>query len=688
MPVRILLQDGYGKDLLILAVIAIVAATSLALAGGRAADAYLTRAVDETLGSTGTYDAILHFRSESADAALPQAEALLARAYPGIRLHRGVQVAGNANLFVSLPEGARNREGLERLPGLVRQVPGYNGVTYMVEPSVELANVGGGLEEAMTARVEQIPGVAFAFRRGGTITAVLEGPERLAAVSRELQRLADEHRLVELRLLQAASLDPQQVADHLSRATGLAIQPVAGSEGSSTETASALKQLHDLLPLLREDSGLKATLQQAAQQVRELGEAVGQSQEAAREAVAAGSESAAQLQAALHQVESLKARVDQLAGELASPSGRGAVLDLLARLLVENLAGAGAQAAPSAGWGESAAGPDGGAFEAVEGLAPEALTGLQRQLEELSGVLNAVDATSLAQAADRLEAAAAGLPALTAGELDAVRSLLDAAGQATRPDGRYSFLAPGGVDARELTRVARAELGDPGATVSISPSATVRPTPRASLMQILHQTRGLVAGILVVVLVGTHLVLDLSALRSGSSLLRRLRPGLPPAASGGAEKGWSGRLGRFLARWVRKADLSWFLAAAWGGLVLMAAYTLSGAKLPYIDATAAALVGALLALASWALAGRINPVRAEEVELAVAAGLTPAQVMRAVVLPEARPTLLALVGRRGRLLEGPGRRSRRAAVTALGRWLGRGGRLRWPRRARSCGFED
>lgn len=673
MPVRILLQDGYGKDLLILAVIAILAATGLALAGGRAADAYLARAVDETLGSTGTYDAILHFRSESADSALPQAEALLARAHPGIRLHRGVQVAGNANLFVSLPDGALNREGLEGLPALVRQVPGYNGVTYMVEPSVELANVAGGLEQAMTARVEQIPGVAFAFRRGGTITAVLEGPDRLAAVSRELQRLAGEQRLVELRLPQAATLDPQHVADRLSESTGLAIQPVTGSEGPSAETASALKQLKELLPLLREDSGLKAALQQAAQQVRELGEAVGQSQEAAREAVTAGSESAAQLQAALLQVESLKARVDQLSQELASPSGRGAALDLLARLVVENLAGARAQAGPSAGQEESSPRPDEEALAAVEGLTPEALTGLQGDLEELSEALNAVDPASLAEAADQLEAAAASLPALTGGELGAIHSLLETAGQATRAEGRYTFLVPGGADARELTRVARVELGDPEATAVISPSATVRPTPRASLMQILHQTRGLVAGILVVVLVGAHLVLDLSALRSGSALLRRLRPGLPPAAmSGGAGNAWSSRLRRFIARWVRRADLSWFLAAAWGGLVLMAAYTLSGARLPYIDAKAAALMGALLALASWALAGRINPLRAEEVELAVAAGLTPAQVMRAVVLPEARPTLLALVGRRGRLLEGPGRRGKGAAATAVRRWLGRG----------------
>lgn len=75
----------------------------------------------------------------------------------------------------------------------------------------------------------------------------------------------------------------------------------------------------------------------------------------------------------------------------------------------------------------------------------------------------------------------------------------------------------------------------------------------------------------------------------------------------------------------------------WGGSLLTVAATLSGAQLPWVDGKGTFLLGAVLALLAWALAGRINPVRAEEVELAVAAGLTPVQVMEAVILPEARP---------------------------------------------------
>ena len=646
---RILLQDGFGKHLLILWLIAALLSSGVAWAGARVAGAYLAGTVDETLGSAGTYDAILHWRSETAPQSLEQAEALLREAYPGIELHRGPEVVGNANLFVALPDKFRNGEALEKLAGTVRDVAGYNGITYMVEPSVDLAGVAPELEDELAVQVEAIPGVAFVFRHGSTITAVLEEAGRLQAVSRQLEDLVESQQLVEVHLSQASPADSQAVADRLTARAGIALQPVTAGEGGTVGLAGAVAHLNRLLPLLREGTGLKAAWRETAQQLRALAQAVSEGQAAAQGAVQAGSESAAQLQAALHQVETLQARVDQLAQELASPQGRGTALSLLAEMLVEKLAGTTAQAAPQAEEAQSAGGESGrDPLAEIEQLDLGGLAGLQAELEKLEASLGRLDGAALETQAAQLEAMVDGLPALTDAEVDQLTGLLAQwTGEQGGSGARLAFLINGPVDRDRLAQAVQAELGDEEAAVSVVPAATVRPTARASLMQMLHQARGLVAGLLAVVLVGAHLLLDLSVLRSGAATVGRLAPG------GGAcrreRRRWWVRL------WDERArpDLTWIPAMVWGGSLLAVAYRLSGAEFPAVDGRAAFAAGAAMALAAWMLASRINPVRAEEVELAVAAGLTPVQVMEAVVLPEARPSLLGLLARKGRLLEGP-----------------------------------
>lgn len=662
---RILLQDGFGKHLLILWLAAALLTTGVAWAGARLAGAYLAGTVDETLGSAGTYDAILHWRSETVPQSLTQAEKLLREAYPGVGLHRGPEVVGNANLFVALPEDARTGEALEGLPGIVREVTGYNGITYMVEPSVDLAGVAEGLEDELAAQVEAIPGVAFAFRHGSTITAVLEEAGQLQTVTQHLEDLVADQNLVELRLPQAGEGDPQVVADRLTARAGVALQPVVAGERVPADLDGALARLRQLLPLLREETGLKAAWRETAQELRGLAQAVGEGQAAAQAAAQAGAETMVQLQTALHQVESLQTRVDQLAQDLASPEGRGSTLSLLAQMLVENLAGGTAQAAPretEPGDGSRDQDP----LAAVEDLDLEGLASLQGELETLQASLGGMDAAALEAAAAQVEATVDGLPALTDAEVEQLAGLLAQWGGESGPTGeRLAFLVSGPVDAGALAEAARAELDDPEAAVAVVPAATVRPTARASLMQMLHQARGLVAGLLVVVVGGAHLFLDLSAVRSGAIALGRLRPG---RALGRERRRWWTRV------WDEgtRPDLTWILAMVWGGSLVAVAYGLSGAELPSVDGMVAFLAGAALALAAWALAGRINPTRTEEVELAVAAGLTPVQVMEAVVVPEARPSLLGLLARKGRLLEGP-EVSKPPLWTAIGKRLaGRG----------------
>lgn len=628
--------------MILLWLLAALLTTGGAWAGARVARVYLGRTVDEALGDAGAYDAILHWRSETAFQSLSEAEELLAAAYPGVRLHRGPEVVGNANLFVALPESARTAAGLEELPQAVRELPGYNGITYLVEPSIDLAGVPPGLEEELTRQVAAIPGVAFVFWHGTTLTAVLEGAGQLPEVSRRLEELVEAQSLVEVILAQEGPADAQALADRLTAGTGLPFHPL-GESAEGAHLAGAVARLGQLLPLLREETGLKAAFGQTAQELRQLAQAVAEGQGAARSAIQAGQETTAQIQTALHQVESLQARIDQLAQELASPQGRSTTLGLLAQILMENLVGGTAQAAPGRpATREGAEDP----LAAVEALDGEGLAAFQGELETLQASLEAMDPAALEAAAGRLEAAMDRLPELTDQEVEELAGLLAQWGSDLGESGeRLAFLVTGPVAAEALTQRIEDALGDEQQGVRVLPPAAVRPSPRASLMQMLHQAQGLVAGLLVIGLGGAHLLLDLSVIRQGARTLGRLQPRRP-----------AGRQGtRPLRRWSRGGfDGTWWLAMVWGGSLLTVAATLSGAQLPWVDGKGTFLLGAVLALLAWALAGRINPVRAEEVELAVAAGLTPVQVMEAVILPEARPSLLGLMTRNGRLLEGPG----------------------------------
>lgn len=199
-----LLRRGFALDLALFLLSAVV--VGAAVAGGLAAaiDAAFGDAVGHLLGQAGQYDVIVHLREESADGSLPVLKELVRRRWPDAEIHVGVRVAGNANVFVGLPPSARRADVFESLPSLFSQVTGYNGHTWLVEPSLTVSGVRAGALEVLKPQLQALEGVRFAFRHGSNVTVVLEDASYAQAVGAAIQELLERYKVVEIHLPEEA----------------------------------------------------------------------------------------------------------------------------------------------------------------------------------------------------------------------------------------------------------------------------------------------------------------------------------------------------------------------------------------------------------------------------------------------------------------------------------------------------
>ena len=149
----------------------------------RAADNYFGDTVNELIGDYGEFDVIIHVREEVQDAAAQELERIVAEKLPQASYKKGLTVAGQANFFLSLPPELRNRGILEGLGGIVGDLPGYSGLTYIIEPAITVNNVHPGVRSELWEKMEQIPGVDFIFRQNNNLLVLLDSVDYAAQVS-------------------------------------------------------------------------------------------------------------------------------------------------------------------------------------------------------------------------------------------------------------------------------------------------------------------------------------------------------------------------------------------------------------------------------------------------------------------------------------------------------------------------
>lgn len=617
---RTLLGSGLWRDLLALFISAVLLGGMLAGGASRLVEAYFSRAVTGLVGAPGEYDAIVHLKQEAGEAALRALDERLASLYPGYTWKEAPTLAGRLNVVIGLPEAHRNQSGLESLPQTLGDLPGFDGITYIVEPAVVIKDVHPALRDELAAGARAASGVAFAFSSGSTVWAVLRSPGEAAAVQEALEALVEEQVIAEVQLPVAVSEGAREalLAEMISllEASGPGVRavPLAAGEGSEGPQA-ALERARGIiaglssmdLPALRED------LLRLADQI---------------EAAAAGGDAAGEeglayvldvFRRAVDEVEALEARVAQVAEALRGAAAQGDAGDILVALLLQQLV-------QRLGGGEAALpGP------AVDSEA------LRAGIQAVEEALERWRELDLEAAAHSLRQLSAAVPGIEPGQVQEILDALDALlAQSQEGTARVSLLIRGAPDPRQALAAVQ-EAAGPSARVFARSAGVVQPDARTAVLQLLAGLRQVVTILVSLLVLALVLLFDVAPLVSFARRLAEI-DGESPALAAAALSLAGGLFGA---------------AAYWGAVWLASgADPLSGS---WMVPLGGGLCGALFALAS----ERCAPVEREVVHAAVSLGVAERDILREVVVPQGRPGLLYWLNRPGRRL------GRRGGVTAV-----------------------
>lgn len=615
-----LLREGYWRDLAALFLVTAVCG-SLAVAGaGRTVAAYFEGALEAVVGSPGEFDFIVHVQREREEEALGALQAFLASISPDYTLKIGPAISGRVHLLAGVPRAAESRALFESLGRRLAAIPGYEGITFMVEPAVVLKDVHPGLVGRLREEAEAIRGVRFAFGSGGSVWAVLDSAEDAGRVRRELAGRLESLALVEVRVpagdprAAAASMEEAEQAYRAKVAEafpGAEAQPLGRREAPFGEAVASLRRA---LSQLEEGEELRRRLAAAASL---LEEAEGGLQDAQVSQVVDT------FRQALAQIEVLQVEVERLAAQLKGVAAEGDATGVLVALLLQRLFdgagqdGAGAAPQPAVDVGQLEAGLD----------------AIEEQLKRL-------DSLDLAGFARSLRELERRLPALAGEELARLEESFSRLEEEWGGGDRFEVLVEGEWSAERLAALA-GEVFGAAAQVAVKPAALFEPDARTSVMRLLGRAQGAATALISLCLVLVVLFTDCATL---ASYCRR--------RAEGRSRGAAGR-----ARLAAAA-----FGAAWGGALLVLFAQAGGAG--EVPVGLLALAGAGAGLLIGAAAPRISPVPAAPVEAGLSLGMSEAEIVREIVIPGGRPGLLYLLNRwRLRRLGG---RERDAALAQAG----------------------
>lgn len=196
-----------------------------------AIDAYFGDTLDGMIGEYGEYDVILHIREEAKEAALRELERIGQESFPGYKVKQSFTIAGQANIFFGLPEQYRTKEVLEAVTSYFGAVPGINGYTLMVEPSVLIRGVHPAVREDLRGQIEALDGVRFAVKDGANLVAVLGSGDQVGKVTKEIESILKQYQILELRFPMGFEVDTQEVGEQ-----ALAVLRSHSSSGNSSFT--------------------------------------------------------------------------------------------------------------------------------------------------------------------------------------------------------------------------------------------------------------------------------------------------------------------------------------------------------------------------------------------------------------------------------------------------------------------
>lgn len=249
MPV--LFRGGFWRDFLVLLTVTVLLGSAVAYGTGWAVDAFFGDTVRSLIGDAGDYDMLLQVRGQRGDVAQSDLQRIVDEHLPGAHLDEGVALGGNRHFFLKLPTELRTAATFEGIDALFEPVPGYLGVTFMVEPSLVVSGVHPAVVGQVAAEAERLAGVAFTFRHAGNVIVALQEAEAASHVFRHLEAHLAEQEIVEIRLPPSVSLpDPagaaSDVASALQKVWGEEVVEAVSIDPSSDDTEAFVATLHEI----------------------------------------------------------------------------------------------------------------------------------------------------------------------------------------------------------------------------------------------------------------------------------------------------------------------------------------------------------------------------------------------------------------------------------------------------------
>jgi ABC-type arginine transport system permease subunit len=689
-------MDGYIRDYAILLLVTLLVGGSIALGVAITVDTFFGDTVRKLIGNAGDYDVLIQVRQERGQVAEEDLIRVVSANFPGARLIKGVSLVGKLHFFLKLPPDFQNTEAFESIHPILQQVPGYTGLTFMIEPSLVIGGVHPYVKETLVEYAEALRGVRFTVTNQNSLIVVLDSPVVLTEVTHSLEGFFKQNKMAEVRLpigvsvhnlydafgmvnravssvlgengFQKVDITNEEDAEDyyqtlnemkillLSLATKVWVPTSADMIGSSVVLTSGMAELdtpvmvrleeeapegdgvlgyvidgeirdnisswqsYSLLPsgqvgdylgsahIYSDRQGLFKGIEECVRLLGDLEEFAQQTQSSVQEA----QKLLDGLNRGLDKVESLSQSIMLLKEGLAALGGdspgnpQQVLLAVLLGRIINNPVNAEENSPLS---------------QIEESLAQIDLSTFQENLKALADRVGQMDEINADVVINQIEQVKNTLPALDDQKIsEAVKLIDDSLSSRGIAGDRITFLTPGDIPIGKVESAIEDALGLPGVELLLTESGAVNPSARGTLMQVLGEVRHVVAGICSVITVLLTLLLDHSVLFAWAE----------ETTADSVSPGW---------------DRPYIFAAATGGILMAGIVFLSGGNLPFLGFWGMTLLGIVLGVITCALAKRISPVDSQEIEAGIALGLSPAQVVREIVIPRGRPGLLTTFNR-------------------------------------------
>lgn len=699
----VLFRDGYWRDVVTLLAVTVVLGSGVAWGVGWGVDAFFGDTVHNLVGEAGEFDAMIQIRENPDDDATSEAlQHRVAESLPGAHLQKAVSIAGQTHYLLRLPTELRQAEILEGLRDTFQDVPGYIGLTYMIEPSISVTTVHPGVARELQEVMNNHDEVDFVFHKGEGLQIVLKHAEAVHRVTRQVEAFLSEREVLEVRMPLGTTLpDPEATAAELRAVLEDAWGPgsvwATGLDGSDEDVDAFVATLSEMRHFLlgyatrvevtgaAERVGTQIVVMPAAPAGGVAGELLTVRLEGVTDD---GTGAWGYIVSGNYTPEMAGAwtaftwQPDGSAGEPIGPAmftnEQGeleATLNESVQLL-NNLALFASEAREGVGQAQVLLDSFEDALQRLAGLS-EQLSSLEQALASAGseGPANLTDillpmvlsnwlARNGAEAAPPLEQAGQQLGGLDISSIHRTLQLLA---------GRFDELANLDVSAvvRQIEQVRRTlpHLSDGEIARSIDlidrnlDGSTIA-GDRISLVTIPGQSRQEAQALVSEVMGGdVHVyqtaagVVTPNARAALAQILGQMREVVSALIATGLVlltllldhstllsvlQGPGG--GRRKAVYTHRT--TWWLGAGMGAVLLTLIGWFSGARLPLAGLWGLTLVGALLGFGVALVARRVNPVNWDEVVAGESLGLHHAQVMREIVIPSARPGFLVWLNRR------------------------------------------